>query len=686
MASAVSTRPLHWFHPEFNLHTLYELWCRSSKPVPPVSGIWQSAWNFEENPHTPPAPESFFRGRIPGASQQTLWVATRRVAGWLQGCGYPNAHAIGAPAVYIPQPQAVRVPRSLLALFCEPQGDIPLILKELNDFLEILEAARPRFEQIRLCLPPPLYRRIPDWIWQVRQRGLQIMPFEENPFDAFSLRESARLFASTECVAGNIAGHWTAHAALRGAQVFLGNALRTNTLLQAGHPRDTTPPDSDSPDLAPWGAEALGASDRKSPEELARLFGWPLPEEDTSHAWQDERRIFCEEWESERVCAEIASRGQIPEAAALYDQLTREQADNPHFPLVLSGLHLLMGNPQEAVSLLEKAAERIPHSAPIRNKLAMAYFQTGNTAQATSCIEQVLQTDPRNPVSNLKLGQFLLASGRLKPATGCLAHALSMARQAPPELLWFGAANRLFPERALLVSCSTASEARAEELLLVRSYRQNLSHASSRVDLDVTFENTRGLPEIYNEKLEAAAAAGYEFAVFVHDDVSIEESRLLEKLQQAHRTQGFELIGLAGGQATSFQYPTLWHLMCPKRFQRGAVGHFQIENTLQQQNAYGYWPAPVTLIDGLFMAVHVPTALAVGWRFNTAFQFHHYDLAGSLDAGLRGMTVGVFPIHAVHASGGLKSFDDPAWRQSDRIFRELYGTDSPPTPEDESTR
>jgi hypothetical protein len=670
--ASVSKRPLHWFHPEFNLRALYENWCRPPDPGVSVRGIWQSEWSLDQTPPGSEAPESFFRGRIPGGFAQTLWVANQRTADWLRARGYPNAHAIGAPAVYLPHPLVERVPGSLLVMVYETERGASAFEQVLNGLPGILQASSARFRQISICLPPLLYRRSTKWIRAVRGAGYQVIPFEEDPFDEFSLRESSRLFASVEYVAGNASGHWMAHAAFRGARVFLLDALQAKVSRAGSSSTPEAVSACESVDPSPWGAGVLGADDRKSPAELARLFGWPVPGVDAADRLEDRRRIFSEEWEAERVCAEITAHGNCEEALGAYSRLARERENILHYTLVLSALCILTGRVLEAVATLEKAAERFPGSAPIWNKLGAAYFQIGKTAQAKSCIERVLQRDPQNPVALLKLGQFLLASGRLEPATGPLRQALAVARQAPAELLWSGAANRLFPERALLVSCSTAPESRVEELLLVRSYRQNLSGEAARVDLDLTLENARGLPEVYNEKLEAAAAAGYEFAVFVHDDVFIEESRLLEKLQEARRRFGFDLIGLAGGVAGGGESPTLWHLMCPKPSQRGSVGHFQIEQTLQTVSAYGHWPAQVTLLDGLFLAVHVPTALAVGWRFNPAFTFHHYDLAASLDAGSRGMTAGVFPLRVVHASGGLKSFDDPAWKESDRIFRQLY--------------
>jgi hypothetical protein len=288
-------------------------------------------------------------------------------------------------------------------------------------------------------------------------------------------------------------------------------------------------------------------------------------------------------------------------------------------------------------------------------------------------LEAVLQANRRNPVAHLKLAHLLSAAGHTTLAADFFRDALDLAQHAPSEILWPPAAHRIQPERALLVACTASNDARAEELLLVRSFRRNLSYPFSRTDLDISFENRLGLPEVYNSKLESAAAVGYEYAVFVHDDVYIDDVNLFEKLTEAHRQYGFHLVGAAGCCEPVIRFPSLWHVMSPKSQQRGAVSHYGPGQNCAAPTAYGPTPARVDLIDGLFISVHIPTAMAVGWRFNPSFRFHHYDLAASLDAARKGMRVGVYPVNLVHASAGLNNVEDAAWRSSDLRFREVYG-------------
>ncbi|MEY5027142.1 MAG: hypothetical protein RLZZ244_2670, partial [Verrucomicrobiota bacterium] len=156
------------------------------------------------------------------------------------------------------------------------------------------------------------------------------------------------------------------------------------------------------------------------------------------------------------------------------------------------------------------------------------------------------------------------------------------------------------------------------------------------------------------------------------DDVYLDDAALQTKLQRAHRHNGFHLIGVAGCLEPTIQHPSLWHLMAPRHQLRGSVQYFHNNDESRGCVFYGPSPSPADLLDGLFLAVHVPSALATGWRFNERFRFHHYDLAASLDAHRHGMRTGVAPIQLIHASPGLGNLEDPEWKPSDLLFRQLY--------------
>ena len=80
------------------------------------------------------------------------------------------------------------------------------------------------------------------------------------------------------------------------------------------------------------------------------------------------------------------------------------------------------------------------------------------------------------------------------------------------------------------------------------------------------------------------------------------------------------------------------------------------------------------MIDGLFMAVNVKTALKTGWQFNDNFSFHHYDLASCIDANKLSLRIGVIPINVIHVSKGLSNVNDPMFQRSQDVFMKMYGS------------
>jgi hypothetical protein len=223
--------------------------------------------------------------------------------------------------------------------------------------------------------------------------------------------------------------------------------------------------------------------------------------------------------------------------------------------------------------------------------------------------------------------------------------------------------------RFVFVSCTERPRESRGDLLVAQSF----DHCGfgGRAELDIVWENSEGLPAVYNQKLSQYAASSVEYLVFLHDDVYIDDLKLLDKLFTAHERLGYHIIGAAGAVKVNLAYPSLWHLMSESSSRRGFVHHF-LQDGRVHCTSFGPTPDRVTVIDGLFIAVHLPSVRNRGWKFNEKFKFHHYDLACSLDAVALGLTVGVYPIHMIHGSPGLDSFSNPGWVESDRVFLMEY--------------
>ena len=223
--------------------------------------------------------------------------------------------------------------------------------------------------------------------------------------------------------------------------------------------------------------------------------------------------------------------------------------------------------------------------------------------------------------------------------------------------------------KILIVSCT--QEANKQNTLMYKSV-QKMDQAG--VDLQMHSSNKIGLPRMYNKHLTPETASYYQWVVFCHDDVWLDENALYKKLQIA-KLMGFDIVGVAGTLNPKIQHPALWHIMGERNDHRGYAGHLMNPYDLDcgvMMTSFGPTPDRVAIIDGVFMAVNIQRALEVGWRFNEEFEFHHYDIASCIDANEKKLKVAVCPINLFHASPGLASLEDPAWSASNKKFLELY--------------
>src|SRR5262249_50833334 len=135
----------------------------------------------------------------------------------------------------------------------------------------------------------------------------------------------------------------------------------------------------------------------------------------------------------------------------------------------------------------------------------------------------------------------------------------------------------------------------------------------------VAFENRRGLPEVYNERIRRATS---EALVFVHDDVWIEDYFFRDRVMGA--LERYDIIGVAGcririGGQVSWRDPDV----DPKHLS-GRVAHGKWP--MGPVSAYGESPAPCELLDGVLLAARRDVLVRSGVFFDPQFDFHFYDL------------------------------------------------------------
>lgn len=202
-------------------------------------------------------------------------------------------------------------------------------------------------------------------------------------------------------------------------------------------------------------------------------------------------------------------------------------------------------------------------------------------------------------------------------------------------------------------------------------YYKSIDNVKNEKFISFDQGNTEGLSKRYNNFLEKCIDK-FEYIVFVHDDVYLDDARIVEKLDQAHKQ--YDIVGLAGGINPKIQKPALWHLMCGG-FQsgnlRGAVAHYIDDEKLFVTN-FGYTPSRVAILDGVFLSIKTESVKKSGWKFNENYTFHHYDIASSLDANKLKLKLGVYPIWVTHKSPGLLDPNSKLFLDSQEKFIREY--------------
>ena len=193
---------------------------------------------------------------------------------------------------------------------------------------------------------------------------------------------------------------------------------------------------------------------------------------------------------------------------------------------------------------------------------------------------------------------------------------------------------------------------------------QRLRH-DHRLVAKIQFENRRGLPEIYNERI--ASADGADLLIFVHDDVWLDDCFLADRVREGLGV--FDVIGIAGNRRRAPGQPA-W-IFADERLTRdsrdnlsGAVAHGHA--SCGAVVFYGPAPAGCELLDGVLLAVRKSTLTASGVRFDPQFDFHFYDLDFCRSARQSGLRLGTWPIAITHQSNG--AFGSERWQALYRAY------------------
>jgi len=219
------------------------------------------------------------------------------------------------------------------------------------------------------------------------------------------------------------------------------------------------------------------------------------------------------------------------------------------------------------------------------------------------------------------------------------------------------------------IAIYTVTREKIENTLIRRSY---LDLHNNNIKFYYDENNKEGLSTMYNKFL-VGKGFDHDIVIFAHDDVYIDDRKIVEKLYRAH--DEYAIVGIAGGLNPRIQKPALWHLMCGgfgSGNLRGAVGHFLPNSSKLTVTGFGPTASRVAILDGVFISVDLKQTRKMNWLFNENYKFHHYDIASSLDANKLELKLGVAPIWCVHKSPGLLNINDESFQKSQEKFINEY--------------
>lgn len=194
--------------------------------------------------------------------------------------------------------------------------------------------------------------------------------------------------------------------------------------------------------------------------------------------------------------------------------------------------------------------------------------------------------------------------------------------------------------------------------------------ADTRLVPWIAFENRRGLPDLYNSRIESDDNC--DTLIFVHDDVWIDDQFLADHVIDGLKS--FDVVGVAGNRRRLADQPA-WCFV-DDSFQpdtatslSGRVAHDR--HPFGGISVFGGVPAECELLDGLFLAARKSRLRAANIRFDPNFEFHFYDMDFCRTAKANGLRLGTWAISVTHQSTG--AFGSQEWKAKHRLYQQKWG-------------
>ncbi len=193
----------------------------------------------------------------------------------------------------------------------------------------------------------------------------------------------------------------------------------------------------------------------------------------------------------------------------------------------------------------------------------------------------------------------------------------------------------------------------------------------------IAFDNTLGLPEIYNQVIDAAPDDAT--LIFIHDDVWVDQLILLDDV--AAGLEQFDMIGVAGNVRRAPKQAN-WLYLTPNQADdeqnlSGQVACGEVPFGLI--NYYGPIGLQCETLDGVLFAVKAGKLKLNQVRFDTRFKFHYYDMDFCRSAREAGLTLGTWALQITHQSKGGY---DTKWYHAYKDYLAKWEPEATPDPFD----
>lgn len=195
------------------------------------------------------------------------------------------------------------------------------------------------------------------------------------------------------------------------------------------------------------------------------------------------------------------------------------------------------------------------------------------------------------------------------------------------------------------------------------------------VHLDIHYNNTRGLGEVYAQALQKTEA---DYIIFLHDDVWFVDDDVLPEIHRALSVA--DIIGVAGTTKRHDRQPG-WAFASLKtsngfipdsKYHSGKVVHGSMQDpNSQETSSFGPIGLRCKLMDGVLLGAHVARTRRAGVNFSPEFQFHFYDMDFCRSAEQRGLVMQTAAVLIIHESSGR--FGTSAWWESYQTYLRKWG-------------